>query len=77
MLTDRLSHRLQSLRSEHEAGQKMLDELDEKRRQLTQTMLRIEGAMQVLREMMEPPSPAPAPSPAPSPAPAPAPESTL
>ncbi|QSQ23219.1 hypothetical protein JY651_50485 [Pyxidicoccus parkwayensis] len=48
-----LEQRLNALKSEHETGQKMLAELDAKRAQLTTTMLRIEGAMQVLQEMLE------------------------
>lgn len=52
MSDDRLKQRLESLQAEHEAGQKMLAELDQKRATLLQTMLRIEGAMQVLRELV-------------------------
>jgi len=47
-----LEQRLQTLESEHQAGQKMLAELDGKRRGLTETLLRIEGAMEVLRELL-------------------------
>lgn len=51
--------KLKSLETEYETGQKMLAELDHKRAQLTQTLLRIEGAMQALRELLEgaPPKP--------------------
>lgn len=52
MPTDQLNRRLETLKSEHGAGQKMLAELDEKRKQLTTTMLRIEGAMAVLQELI-------------------------
>lgn len=48
-----LEARLSTLREEYEAGQKMLAELEAKRAQLTQTLLRIEGAMQVLQELRE------------------------
>jgi hypothetical protein len=45
--------RLAALQAEYEAGQKMLAELDGKRTSLANTLLRIEGAMQVLRELLE------------------------
>jgi hypothetical protein len=48
---EKLQQRLADLKSEYEAGQKMLAELDQKRQSLTQTLLRIEGAIQVLHEM--------------------------
>ncbi len=48
-----LEARLSTLKEEYEAGQKMLAELEAKRAQLTQTLLRIEGAMQVLQELRE------------------------
>ncbi|MFY1827318.1 hypothetical protein ACN47A_15460 [Myxococcus fulvus] len=47
-----IEKRLADLKAEHEAGQKMLAELDAKRAGLVQTMLRIEGAMQVLQELL-------------------------
>ncbi|NBD08294.1 MULTISPECIES: hypothetical protein [Corallococcus] len=53
-MKDQIEKRLAGLRAEHEEGQKMLADLDAKRMQLVQTMLRIEGAMQVLREMLPP-----------------------
>ncbi|MFP2908401.1 hypothetical protein ACLESD_25780 [Pyxidicoccus sp. 3LFB2] len=56
-MKDTIEQRLATLDAEHEAGQKMLAELDAKRMQLVQTMLRIEGARQVLKELLngEPP----------------------
>jgi predicted nucleic acid-binding Zn-ribbon protein len=51
-MRETLTARLQTLESEHQAGQKMLVELDDKRQKLTQTILRIEGAMEVLRELL-------------------------
>jgi predicted nuclease with TOPRIM domain len=51
-MKDTLEQRLNTLKSEHETGQKMLAELDAKRAQLTTTLLRIEGAMQVLQELL-------------------------
>jgi hypothetical protein len=44
--------KLKSLEIEYEAGQRMLAELESKRERLTQAMLRIEGAMLVLRELI-------------------------
>ncbi|NOK17266.1 hypothetical protein [Corallococcus carmarthensis] len=57
-MKDAIEQRLASLQSEYEAGQKMLAELEAKRSQLTTTLLRIEGAMQVLREVLTPEQPA-------------------
>jgi septal ring factor EnvC (AmiA/AmiB activator) len=48
-----IDERLKQLQNEYDAGQKMLAELDQKRQTLTTTLLRIEGAMQVLRELTE------------------------
>ena len=52
-MREQLEARLDALRREYEEGQKMLTDLDAKREQLTRTMLRIEGAIQVLRETLE------------------------
>jgi hypothetical protein len=52
-MNDKLGERLKSLQAEYEAGQKMLADLDAKRQNLSATLLRIEGAIQVLREMIE------------------------
>jgi predicted nuclease with TOPRIM domain len=51
-MKDQLEERLKGLQGEYEAGQKMLAELDARRQNLTSTLLRIEGAMQVLREVL-------------------------
>lgn len=48
-----LIHRLAQLRAEYEAGQKMLAELDAKRQEIRDTMLRISGAIQVLEELAQ------------------------
>lgn len=53
-----LEQRLNTLKSEYESGQKMLAELDAKRNQLTTTLVRIEGAMQVLQELLAQEQPA-------------------
>lgn len=47
-----IEQRLAALQSEHDAGQKMLADLDAKRAALAQTLLRIEGAVQVLHELL-------------------------
>ena len=52
-MNDRVIERYNTLKSEYEAGQKMLQELEAKRTQVVQTMTRIEGAMMVLRELIE------------------------
>ena len=51
---ERLKARLLELKRERAAGQKMLDELEEQRLRLTETMLRIDGAIQVIEEMLSP-----------------------
>jgi hypothetical protein len=48
----RLEQRLQELKAEFETGQKMLAELEQKRANLEQTILRISGAIQVLEELL-------------------------
>jgi len=48
-----IDDRLKSLQAEYEAGQKMLADLDARRASLTTTLLRIEGAIQVLKEMTD------------------------
>ncbi len=53
MIDQRLKPRLAELRTEFEAGQKVLDELEEKRERLRESMLRIAGAIQVLEELEE------------------------
>jgi len=44
--------RLQELKTEFETGQKMLAEIEQKKINLEQTLLRISGAIQVLEEML-------------------------
>jgi hypothetical protein len=51
-----LETRLQQLRSEFEAGQQLLAELEAKQRNLRETLLRISGAMQVLEELLAQPA---------------------
>ena len=47
-----LEKRITELKSEFEAGQKMLAELETKRNELQSTLLRISGAIQVLEELL-------------------------
>ncbi|MBW8873929.1 MAG: hypothetical protein JF614_03120 [Acidobacteria bacterium] len=49
-MKEQLQKRLEELRAEFEAGQKMLTELETKRENLRQTLLRISGAVQILEE---------------------------
>lgn len=49
-MRQQLEKRLQELKSEFEAGQQMLAELEAKQLNLKETLLRIAGAIQVLEE---------------------------
>lgn len=51
-MNDQVQSRLESLREEYEAGQARLRELERQQAQLTDTMLRISGAIQVLEELL-------------------------
>lgn len=50
--TTALQHRLAELGREWDKGQQQLRQLDQQRQELEHTMLRISGAMQVLRELL-------------------------
>lgn len=50
-MKEQLIERLKALQAEYETGQKMLADLDARRSSLTTALLRIEGAIQVLKEM--------------------------
>ncbi len=52
MMKEQLEQRLQQLKQEFEAGQKMLAEYEAKQAELQQTLLRISGAIQVLEELL-------------------------
>ena len=52
-MKDQLEQRLNELKSEFEAGQQMLAELEAKQANLRETLLRISGAIQVLEEMLD------------------------
>ena len=49
-MRQQLEHRLQQLKSEFESGQKVLAELEAKQANIQSTLLRIQGAIQVLEE---------------------------
>lgn len=50
-MKEQINERLKSLQEEYDAGQKMLADLDARRVKITSTLLRIEGAIQVLNEI--------------------------
>jgi len=50
-MREQITGRLKTLQAEAEAGQKLLADLDARRAALTTTLLRIEGAIQVLKEL--------------------------
>ena len=49
-MKERLEQRLQSLKAELDAGQKLLAEYEAKQASLRETLLRISGAVQVIEE---------------------------
>lgn len=49
-MKEQLEKRLTELKSEFEAGQKMMTELENKQSNLRDTLLRISGAIQILEE---------------------------
>ncbi len=51
MNIDRFGARLQTLENEYERGQEQMAFLDQKRAELRDTLLRISGAIQVLKEL--------------------------
>ncbi|GAB4430341.1 MAG: hypothetical protein Fur0044_28030 [Anaerolineae bacterium] len=51
-MREQLEQRLNELKAEFEAGQKMLAELEAKKSELQATLLRISGAIQVIEEML-------------------------
>jgi predicted nuclease with TOPRIM domain len=53
-MKEQLQQRIQSLKTEYEAGQKMLADLEAKQAKLRDTLLRINGAIQVLEEILAP-----------------------
>lgn len=51
-MSEQLEERLKTLESEFETGKKMLAELEERESTLRSSLLRISGAIQVLREFV-------------------------
>ena len=51
-MKEQIEQRLKDLRSEFEAGQKMLTDLEAQQANLKTTLLRISGAIQVLEELL-------------------------
>jgi len=51
-MKEKLEMRINDLKAELESGKKIMDELEIKRANLGQTILRISGAIQVLEELM-------------------------
>lgn len=51
-MQDKLQQRLNSLKTEYAAGQKMLADLEAQQANLRDTLLRISGAIQVLEETL-------------------------
>ena len=52
-MQQQLEQRLAELREELSAGQKVLTEIDQRRAEVQQTLLRIGGAIQVLEELLK------------------------
>lgn len=52
-MQQQLEQRLAELREEFSAGQKVLAEIDQRRAEVQQTLLRIGGAIQVLEELLK------------------------
>lgn len=66
-MREQIEQRLEELQREFESGKRAQAELEARRDELAQTMLRIHGAMQVLRELLAttdvaPPAPSAEPS---------------
>ncbi len=51
-MKEQIEQRLEELKNEYESGSKMLAELEAKEFDLKNTLLRINGAIQVLEEML-------------------------
>ena len=59
-MKEQLEQRLEALKTEYEAGQKMLADLETRKATLRETLLRIAGAIQVLDEELGKPEDQPA-----------------
>ena len=49
-MKQQLEQRLQQLKTEFESGQKVITDLDNRKTEVQQTLFRIQGAIQVLKE---------------------------
>ncbi len=52
-MKEQLELKINELKAELEAGQKVMDELEMQRSNITYTLLRINGAIQVLEELIQ------------------------
>ncbi|MBD2080297.1 hypothetical protein [Leptolyngbya sp. FACHB-17] len=52
-MREKVQQRLQQLKNEYETGQRMLADLETKQLNLRETLLRIDGAIQALEEVLE------------------------
>jgi hypothetical protein len=52
-MKEQVDKRLAELKNEFERGQKILEDLDARREQAKQSLLRISGAIQVLEEILK------------------------
>jgi len=50
---EQMEHRLVELRQEFEKGRTLLEETEQKKAELQQRMLRIDGAIHVLKELLD------------------------
>jgi hypothetical protein len=52
-MNEQIKARVNELRTELESGQKVMEELEVKRTNITYTLLRINGAIQILEELLQ------------------------
>lgn len=52
-MKEQMKSRINELREQLESGTKMMDELEAKRTNITYTLLRINGAIQILEELLQ------------------------
>ena len=52
-MREQLEKRLDELKTEYDQGEKMISDLDARREQVRQTLLRISGAVQILEELLK------------------------
>jgi uncharacterized coiled-coil DUF342 family protein len=53
MMKEEIKARINELKAELESGRKMMEEMEVKRTNITYSLLRINGAIQVLEELMQ------------------------